>query len=215
MGLRVVRACRNATTPDTEVIKPRENNARLIPTRSPDGIGNRPRQSVGKPHEDCHEIGHKWRRYFLVREHSHASDCNGISFTWALTRRILPPPLAWVMNLRRRLSSGSEPSSNNSSSPVTRASKVQIQAEQESALSVHRNAAGKAGFEIKTVLVSRCGLVACQIKITHLIIRVSAIPHPPLGIAEEFPHREFRVGEGILGHLSGFDIEAADGVLTM
>src|SRR5712671_7446981 len=52
-------------------------------------------------------------------------------------------------------------------------------------------------------LNGRCGraVLAGQVKVADLVIRRRAIPHPALGIAEEFPHGEFRVWDWILDHL--------------
>src|ERR1700694_775400 len=48
-----------------------------------------------------------------------------------------------------------------------------------------------------------------QVKVTDLVIWVCALPHPPLIIAEEFPHGKFRMRERILDHLPGLGIKSS------
>src|SRR6202165_6338925 len=56
------------------------------------------------------------------------------------------------------------------------------------------------------------GTLPGQVKVTDLVIWVCAVPHPPLIIAEKFPHREFRMREGILDHLPSFGIKSSHDV---
>src|SRR5271170_6892953 len=64
-------------------------------------------------------------------------------------------------------------------------------------------------------LAAFASLFPGQIEVTDLVIWVGAIPHPSLRIAEELPHGEFRMREGILGHLPCLRIKASYHVHVM